>query len=348
MCRKDGQAGLPEMTCHEAGRTGGSGALTWRAAWKDAAAQFSACRIPEPETDAKVLLKYAGDLSDTDYLLRAGEPMPEQALRRFREAVEKRKQRIPVQHITGRAWFMGFEFRVNADVLVPRQDTEILVELASGFLKERQGCTERTNRTGRDGCMDRTNRTGGDGCSDRESRRDGENCLDRERNLRALDLCTGSGCIAVSLSRFFPELEVDAGDISPKALAVARENGLRNNARVRWYEGDLFDGSAGLYDLIVSNPPYIAKEEIGKLDEEVRLHDPVLALDGGADGLLFYRRIAAEAGKHLVKGGGLFLEIGCGQAGQVEELLRAHGFGQIRTNRDLAGLDRVVSGILSE
>ena len=116
---------------------------------------------------------------------------------------------------------------------------------------------------------------------------------------------------------------------------------------MNWYEGDLFDGASGRFDLIVSNPPYIEREEIEKLDEEVRLHDPVLALDGGADGLLFYRRICREAPQYLKKGAGLFFEIGAGQAGQVTALLKEQGFHKIRVVRDLAGLDRVVSGIWS-
>ncbi len=280
---------------------------TWRAAWMAAAKAFALCGIKEPEADAKLLLKYAGSLSDTEYLLRADEPMPEAAARKFRDAVEQRKQRVPVQHITGKAWFMGYEFLVNSHVLIPRQDTEILADRAFSFLRER-----------------------GDG-----------------KGMRALDLCTGSGCIAISLAAEFPELEVSAGDISGEALEVARENGRRNEVRVSWYRGDLFEGAEGLFDLIVSNPPYIEREEIGKLDEEVRLHDPVLALDGGTDGLLFYRQIAGQAPGHLREGGGLFFETGCSQAGRVEALLREQGFSQIRTVRDLAGLDRVVSGIWS-
>ena len=320
--------------------------ITWRSAKLRAEKFLMEAGIAEPRSDAAILLKHFGNFSDTDYLLHSDEQMPEEAAKRFWEAVEKRKQHVPVQHITGRTWFMGYEFLVSPDVLIPRQDTEILVDEACKFLRSRQ---ERSLHSEQGNCS----LSGEDSSFCRQegsaSLREGTSVPPSEESCagRVLDLCTGSGCIAISLSREFEDLEVTAGDISGKALSIARENALRNSAKVNWYEGDLFDGACGRFDLIVSNPPYIEREEIKKLDEEVRLHDPVLALDGGADGLLFYRRICREAPRYLKKGGGLFFEIGCSQAGQVETLLKEQGFDKIRTVRDLAGLDRVVSGIWS-
>ena len=280
---------------------------TWQQAYLKAVWELSSCRIAEPEADAKVLLKFAGGLSDTDYLLRARERMPKEAAARFAEAIERRKQHVPVQHITGRAWFFGYEFLVNEHVLIPRMDTEILADQAISFLRDTDG----------------------------------------GRGLRALDLCTGSGILAVVLKKEYPDLEVWAGDISGQALSIARENARRNDVSVQFYEGDLLEGALGTFDLIVSNPPYIETEEIRKLDEEVRLHDPLQALDGGADGLLFYRRIVKEARAYLKTGAGLFFEIGCSQARQTEALLRSEGYEQVHTVKDLAGLDRVTRGIWS-
>ena len=301
-------AGKPEGQKAAAEETAGKrGSQTWRQAYLYAVRELASCKIAEPETDAKVLLKYAGGLSDTDYLLCAQDRMPQEAAQRFSQALERRKQHVPVQHITGSAWFFGYEFLVNEHVLIPRMDTEILADRAISFI-------------------------GGKGAAN---------------GLRALDLCTGSGILAIVLKKEFPDLEVWAGDISAQALAVARENARRQGVCVNWYEADLFDGARGRFDLIVSNPPYISSEEIGQLDEEVRLHDPLQALDGGADGLLFYRRIAKEAGAYLKAGGGLFLEIGYDQARQTQELLRGAGYEQVHSVKDLAGRDRVTCGIWS-
>ena len=167
-----------------------------------------------------------------------------------------------------------------------------------------------------------------------------------EKNIRLLDLCTGSGCLAVSLAVLGGYEEVDAGDISPDALEVAEENGRRLGGNVHFVESDLFSAldPGKAYDVIVSNPPYIPTEVIEGLEPEVRDHEPRMALDGSGDGLAFYRRLAAESPSHLKPGGRLYLEIGWDQGESVEALLRENGFEDIEVVRDDAGNCRVVRG----
>lgn len=165
-------------------------------------------------------------------------------------------------------------------------------------------------------------------------------------SMRALDLCTGTGALAIALKAYRPEAEVHAADISPDALALARSNAKANGTEIVFHEGDLFAPLAGLrFDLIVSNPPYIPHGELDSLQAEV-CWEPALALDGGDDGLGFYRRIAREAPEHLTAGGAMLLEIGCTQAAAVTALLRTAGFADLAVLPDLAGLDRVVRGSL--
>ncbi len=167
---------------------------------------------------------------------------------------------------------------------------------------------------------------------------------DLRGGMRVLDVCTGSGCILLSLLALCPNAAGTGTDISPEALAVARENAGRLGLRAEWICGDLFAEAEGPFDMIVSNPPYIPTEEIGTLMDEVRLYDPRGALDGGPDGLAFYRRILAGCGPYLSEGGHILLEIGADQAAAVSEMMREHGFTDIRTVRDLSGRDRVVRG----
>ena len=201
---------------------------------------------------------------------------------------------------------MGFSFRVNPHVLIPRQDTEILVETA----------------------------------------------LEKaENHMRILDLCTGSGCIIISLSKMILEgrepaweIECEGSDISPEALKTAKGNADRLGARVHFIQSDLFENIRGAYDMIVSNPPYIQTSEIEELQDEVRLYDPRIALDGKEDGLYFYRRIIEEAREHLSEKGWLLFEIGWDQKEAVSNLMEEAGYTPVTVKKDLAGLDRVVMG----
>lgn len=281
-----------------------------RALVREAAERLSRAGIGEAHLDARLLLEYAAGVTAQEYLMDPFRELPEEKVRAYREAVGKRAMRIPLQHITGVQEFMGYPFRVNAHVLIPRQDTETLVECALEKL---------------------------------------------EPGMRVLDLCTGSGCIAASLyligrekGKVSQESRFDASDISEEALATARENCQALGADVRLIRSDLFGRTEGPYDMIVSNPPYIRRDVIEGLQEEVRLHDPYIALDGHEDGLYFYRKIAAQAGRHLRRGGWLLLETGHDQREDVSRLLAQAGFACVQAKKDLAGLDRVLMGMYNK
>lgn len=280
--------------------------MTLLEAYRDGTARLAEAGIADAHLDAWYLLDHVTGISRAMYYVRQNETMPEPEWQKYAELIRKRAGRIPLQHITGQQEFMGLVFAVNEHVLVPRQDTEVLVETVQQYL-----------RSGMD----------------------------------ILDLCTGSGCILVSLCKC-PAAAYDAttlrgtgSDISKEALRVAEENAKNHGVDVALVQSDLFEQIAGIYDVIVSNPPYIPTKEIEELEEEVRLHDPMLALDGREDGLYFYRKITEESPSHLKDGGMLFFEIGCDQAEAVSELMREAGFAQVKVKKDLAGLDRVVFGV---
>lgn len=269
--------------------------------------------VAEAALDARLLLEYICRTDRNELIVHADRVRSDIEEQFYRTVIGKRASRIPLQHITGVQEFMGLSFRVNEHTLIPRQDTEILVEEAMRCL--------------------------GDG-------------------MRILDMCTGSGCILLSLLKYSNECEGIGIDISAEALKVARENAERLQQAAVFLEGDLFaplerfeaESAArkrvrGLFDMIVSNPPYIETGVIDTLMPEVRRHEPLGALDGGADGLSFYRRIAAQAPAYLRRGAYLFFEIGCGQAQAVAALMQEAGFVQIEVLKDYAGLDRVVYGM---
>ena len=247
--------------------------------------------------DAWYLMEYVWGIDRNYYFLHSDDIIEQKDEERYRDLLQKRGSHIPLQHLTGTCDFMGLTFQVNDQVLIPRQDTETLVESALLRLKE------------------------GD---------------------RALDLCTGSGCIILSLEKLAPGIRGLGADISAAALAVAKRNRDSLGLESDFCISDLFEGIEGVFDMIVSNPPYIASGKIPGLMEEVRGFEPLLALDGGADGLDFYRRIIKDARDFLKPGGWLGLEIGYDQREAVEELLRRQGFIKTETLQDLAGLDRTV------
>ena len=229
---------------------------------------------------------------------------------RFRKMICLRSQRIPLQQITGHQEFMGLDFLVNEHVLCPRQDTEVLVETVLKALPE-------INVIRRD----------------------------EDAELQILDLCAGSGCIGISLERLAPvPINVLAADISDEAIAVAKANAQGLGCECyHIIKSDLFEQITGTFDVIVSNPPYIPSADIETLEDEVRLHEPRLALDGDEDGLAFYRRISEAAPEHLKAGGRIYYEIGYDQGEAVSQILAENGFTDIRVIKDLAGLDRVVA-----
>ena len=261
---------------------------------------LQAAGIPEWDLDAWYLLEYAAHCTKNEYFLRPEKEVLPQEKQLYRTLIRKRSAHIPLQYLTGSQEFMGLSFFVDENVLIPRQDTEILVEEALRAL--------------------------GSG-------------------MRVLDVCTGSGCILLSLLKLCAGLEGTGTDLSEKALQVAGENARRLGVEASLVLGDLFEPVSGKYDCIVSNPPYIASREVDVLMEEVRDHEPRMALDGGEDGLYFYRKIAVQSPKYLNDRGRIFLEIGFDQGEAVAGLL-APAFDEVRIVQDLAGLDRVVCGIL--
>lgn len=280
--------------------------LTLQGLLDDGAEQLKTAGVPDAELDAKLLLFFVFRMDMTRWLLERSRVLTEKDRSQtevYRSLVEKRKQRIPLQHLTGSQEFMGLEFMVNSHVLIPRQDTETLVELV---LKDHP-----------------------------------------EKVCSVLDMCTGSGCIAVSLAVLGGYQEVVGADISEDALAVAESNAkqlVKREGQITFINSDLFENlpKDRKFDLIVSNPPYIPSRVIDGLEPEVRDYEPVLALDGTEDGLYFYRRLADECRDFLKPGGSVYFEIGWDQAEAVSGLLADAGFTRIVTIKDLPGLDRVV------
>lgn len=259
--------------------------------------------IEEYETDAWLLLEASCGCTRNDYYLRGNSPLTKEQELLWKQYLEKRTERIPVQQILGVQEFMGLPFIVTGDVLCPRQDTETLVEEA---LKEL---------------------------------RPGE---------RILDLCTGSGCILISLLTYGKDCSGVGADLSLKALEIAGENARRLGVECELIHSDLFEQFGEKFDMIVSNPPYIATKEIEALMPEVRDREPRMALDGKEDGLFFYREITGQARQYLKPGGRLLFEIGYDQGNAVAGMMTEAGFTEVQVKKDLAGLDRVVKGKLKE
>ena len=226
-------------------------------------------------------------------------------------AVKKRLTGIPIQKIFKRAYFYGITFFVNNNVLCPRPETELLVEEVLNCIK-----------------------------SAKNSKNNEKNSQKTAKKLKILDLCTGSGCIAIATKKNCDE-EIFASDISSKALYVARKNAKNLDARIKFIKSNLFQNIKCKFDIIVSNPPYIKSSDIQNLDVEVKNYDPILALDGGDDGLDFYKKIASQSKNYLNKNGFVILEIGQGQANDVKNLFGKNGF-DCTIKKDYNNIERIV------
>lgn len=270
--------------------------------------------IFEYESDGVILFEYATGLGRMEINFKRDEVIPDESRINFENAIQKRMTHIPVQHITGIQNFMGYDFIVNENVLVPRFDTEILVDKIFCWIKQ--------------------------------------SYVKREINI--LDVCTGSGCIIISLllmidSRLNINAKGTATDISDEAIIIAGQNAKKHKVdNLTTVNTDLVNGIDKSYDVIVSNPPYIETKVIEELSTEVKDHEPRLALDGGEDGLIFYRRLAIEAVPKLNDGGLMAVEIGYNQGNAVKELFENAGLCDVNVIKDFAGLDRVVIGIKEE
>lgn len=255
--------------------------------------------ISDAQVDAWQLLEFTCGCDRTYYYLHMDEELMKEQESAYRACIHKRAQRVPLQHITGKAYFMGLEFQVNEHVLVPRFDTEVLVEEVLKHIK------------------------GGE---------------------HILDMCTGSGCILLSILHERPACTGVGADISENALKVARQNAELLKLSADFICTNLFEQIVQKYDIIVSNPPYIRTSVIATLEDEVKKHEPMLALDGLEDGLHFYRNIISKAADYLKDEGLLCFEIGHDQGLQVLELMQEAGYQKVRIIKDLSGLDRVVLG----
>ena len=282
-----------------------------------AAKRLSDAGVPEPELDAKILFLEAFHMDQVHFLMNRMRPLTEEQRAQqetYEVMIDRRSARVPLQQILGSQEFMGLTFRVTPDVLIPRQDTETLVEQV---LHEQ-----------------------------------------KDPDIRLLDLCTGSGCIGLSIAVCGNPKAVTLSDVSEEAIATAGQNernldkngwkGRGRKPEITYALGNLWEPIDGKFDLIVSNPPYIETEELSGLMPEVIDHEPILALDGGKSGLVFYEKILEKAPFYLEEAGILMVEIGYNQGEQVKQLFEKNGFADVEIKKDLAGLDRVVRGRLSK
>lgn len=256
--------------------------------------------IDDYKSDAWLLFEHMFGMNRTSYLMKADSEASDK-VSEYMDAIKERATRKPLQHITGVQEFYGLEFVVNENVLIPRQDTEILVEQAIGIIKNNES--------------------------------------------RVLDMCTGSGCIAITIGSNCRNADVTGVDISAEALKVSCANKEKISVdNVDFIQSNLFENINDKFDVIVSNPPYIESDVIDTLMQEVKDFEPRLALDGEADGLKFYREITKESLRYIKPGGYLLYEIGHNQGEAVSDIMKENGYTSVKVLKDLAGLDRVVVG----
>lgn len=284
--------------------------MKYRDLYNQGIEKLSSENIVDAKIDARLLLEYACKTDRNALFLKGDMEVTEDETKVYFDLISKRMKHIPLQHLTGEQDFMGLTFTVNEHVLIPRQDTECLVEIVLKHLHD---------------------------------------------GMRILDMCTGSGCIVISLLHYSNDCQGVGVDLSEEALKVATHNasvlgnnGIADKMDVAFVQSNLFEKVDGKFDIIVSNPPYIKTEVIDTLMPEVKDFEPMMALDGTEDGLYFYRKIILDAKKHLNRGGQLFFEIGYDQGKEVSDLMCEAGYVNVEVAKDLAGLDRVVYGTFLE
>lgn len=273
--------------------------MTFREAILFGEEKLNTAGIVDAKNDAWLLLTFVCKIDHTFYYVHIDEEMSAEQMAEYESVLNKRAEHVPLQYITGEQEFMGITFRVNEAVLIPRQDTETLVEEALKIVRP---------------------------------------------GMKVLDMCTGSGCILISILKNVVEVEGFGYDISKQAINVAKENAKLNNITATFERSDLFENVTEEFDVIVSNPPYIPTDVIGGLMPEVAVYEPIQALDGKEDGLYFYRKIIATAVEYLNPDGKLLFEIGHDQGEAVSGLMKDAGYKDVRVVKDLAGNDRVVIG----
>ncbi len=275
--------------------------MTYREAVAHGEKVLELSHIADAKTDARLLLEIGCKIDRKFYYMHMEDDLPDDLLKEYELTVKKRAEHIPLQYIVGETEFMGLKFKVNSNVLIPRQDTETLVEEALKKVKP---------------------------------------------GMKVLDMCTGSGCIIISILHNVEGVKGYAVDISKQAVNVAKENAKLNEVPVLFERSDLFEMVTEKFDVIVSNPPYIPTDVIPQLMPEVQVFEPIEALDGKEDGLYFYRRIVEQSKDYLNSGGSLMFEIGYDQGKDVSKMMTDAGFSNVCVKKDLAGNDRVVTGML--
>lgn len=275
--------------------------MKYREAMQEGEKILQEAGIVDAKNDAWLLLAMVCKVDHTYYYMHMEEELMSEQQDEYRVVIRKRAEHVPLQYITGEQEFMGLPFKVNSNVLIPRQDTETLVEEALKVIRP---------------------------------------------GMKVLDMCTGSGCILISILKNVLNVEGVGCDISKQALIVAKENAKLNNVVATFERSDLFDHVTETFDVIVSNPPYIRTEEIAMLMPEVCQFEPVGALDGKEDGLFFYRKMIAESSKYLNPNGVILFEIGYDQGQDVSLMLKEAGYQDVQIVKDLAQNDRVVIGRL--
>lgn len=274
--------------------------MTFTKLYNEAITRLENAGIDDAKSDVNLLFYYLLGFDRSYLFMHANDEIDGEKVDIILNAISKREKRIPLQHITGKQEFMGLEFLVSGDVLVPRFDTENLVEEALIYAN------------------------------------DGD---------KILDMCTGSGCIIISIMQYKNDIQGYASDISDAALEMAKRNAEKHDKNITFIKSNMFDeiDEKG-FDVIVSNPPYIKTSVIDSLMDEVKEHDPYIALDGGDDGLMFYREIINKSREHLKNFGYLIVEIGHDQGEDVSRLFEENGFNDVCVKKDLSGNDRVVIG----
>lgn len=277
--------------------------MTYSKLYEYGCLKLKAADIPDFKIDARLLLEHVCGTTASDLYTKGDLEVAEGQESEYIKMLDIRATHVPLQHITGTQGFMGLDFKVSKDVLIPRPDTEILVETVLKDLHD---------------------------------------------GMSILDMCTGSGCILLSLLHYSNDCKGVGADISPKALEIARENARSLGIEATFVESDLFSNIEGKFDIFVSNPPYIRTCEIEELMPEVRDHDPFIALNGHESGLYFYELIIDGVSRHLNRGSLVAFEIGCDQGESVSKLLINHGYIDVRVIKDYGGNDRVVKGIFRQ
>lgn len=277
--------------------------MTYRELYDKGVNRLTENECKEAPLDARLLLEFVCHTNRNDLLAHGDRAVSSEEEDQYMDMIVRRATGEPLQYITGEQDFMGLTFYTHESTLIPRQDTECLVE---------------------------------------------EVMLQLHDGMRILDMCSGSGCILLSLLKYSNDCVGVGAEVQSEAVALARRNAQNLGIEATFIESDLFSQVQGRYDIIVSNPPYIESAIIETLDREVREHEPVSALDGGEDGLFFYRKIIEGAKGHLSRGGKLFFEIGYNQAKDVSDILNRNGYTEIVVKKDLAGLDRVVYATYTE